>query len=150
MKRIANIIVFLLAFFTCYGQTNTTKSASNKNSFSRKDSLEFQYMDTYVRQLREPEFELYPTTNMWNFLKLNTRTGQIWIVQFDVNGSNRGHTILNPDNLVWLEKDEICGRFKLQATQNMWNFLLLDQIEGRVWQVQWGLERKDNMIIRIY
>lgn len=32
-----------------------------------------------------PTYKLYPTQNMWNFLKLNTSTGQISIVQFTVN-----------------------------------------------------------------
>ena len=45
---------------------------------------------------------------------------------------------------------EINGRFKLQETTNNWNFLLLDTNSGDVWQVQWGFNKEDNMIIKIY
>ena len=33
----------------------------------------------------EPMYKLYPTTNNWNFLKLNTADGRIWIVQYAIN-----------------------------------------------------------------
>ncbi|HEV3218228.1 MAG TPA: hypothetical protein VGZ48_00545 [Candidatus Acidoferrales bacterium] len=33
---------------------------------------------------------------------------------------------------------ETPGRFTLYPTENIYNFLLLDQIDGRVWQVQWN------------
>ena len=32
----------------------------------------------------DPVFKLYPTRNMWNFLKLDTRNGKVSIVQFSV------------------------------------------------------------------
>lgn len=31
------------------------------------------------------EYQLYPTTNMWTFLKLDTSKGMIWIVQYSVD-----------------------------------------------------------------
>ena len=33
------------------------------------------------------------------------------------------------------------GRFFLYPTQNMYNFILLDQIDGRTWQVQWNIDK---------
>jgi hypothetical protein len=50
----------------------------------------FQYMEIFRSQLREPEFQLFKTQNMWTFLKLNTRTGQIWQVQWSTEPENRG------------------------------------------------------------
>ena len=41
------------------------------------------------------------------------------------------------------------GRFTLYATSNMFNFSLLDQIDGRVWQVQWSTDGEGNMVIPI-
>ena len=33
-------------------------------------------------------YKLYPTQNMWNFIKLDTQTGKMWRVQFSVEDSN--------------------------------------------------------------
>lgn len=93
-------------------------------------------------------YKLFPTSNMWSFLKLDTRNGRIWRVQFSVKGSDyRYEESISSEKRVYLEQDEKPGRFTLYATENIYNFLLLDQIDGRCWQVQWG----DNpMVIRIY
>jgi hypothetical protein len=93
-------------------------------------------------------YRLYPTKNIWNFIKLNTRTGQMWQVQFDVEGSNRFETNLNYYPLVQKEK-ELDNRFKLYPTQNNWNFILLDQIDGKTWQVQWSIEAENRVVIPI-
>ena len=93
-------------------------------------------------------FKLSPTQNMWTFLKLNTRNGKIWQVQYDIGGTDRNESILNPLPLV-LEEEETNGRFNLYPTQNMYNFILLDQIDGRTWQVQWSIEKEYRGIIPI-
>ncbi len=72
----------------------------------------------------------------------------MWQVQYDVKGNNRFETELNSISLV-NEADEVNGRFMLYSTQNMYNFMLLDQIEGSVWQVQWSHDPEDRMIIPI-
>tara|TARA_B110000902_G_scaffold202997_1_gene230645 strand:- start:316 stop:900 length:585 start_codon:yes stop_codon:yes gene_type:complete len=33
------------------------------------------------------------------------------------------------------------GRFFLYPTTNIYNFILLDQIDGRTWQVQWNIDK---------
>lgn len=42
------------------------------------------------------------------------------------------------------------GRFFLYPTENTYNFILLDQIDGRVWQVQWNIDRDMRGIWQIY
>ena len=42
------------------------------------------------------------------------------------------------------------GRFFLYPTENSFNFLLLDQEEGRVWQVQWNIDADKRAVVRIY
>ena len=93
-------------------------------------------------------FRLFSTQNMWTFIKLNTRTGQMWQVQFDVQGNNRFLATLNPDALVTTEK-EANDRFTLYSTQNIYSFILLDQIDGKTWQVQWSKDLKNRFIIPI-
>lgn len=94
-------------------------------------------------------YELYPTTNMWTFLKLNTANGKIWQVQYSVQGEQyRYETILNMVPYAVGEKAKP-GRFTLYPTENMWTFLMLDQIDGTVYQVQWSQEAENRGVVKI-
>lgn len=95
-------------------------------------------------------YKLYPTENMWNFLKLDTCTGCVWQVQFVVNGDNRMQSWFIFPQLKWDESwepmDNI-GRFELYPTQNMYNFLLMDKKNGRIWQIQWSIDPDNRGLI---
>jgi hypothetical protein len=93
-------------------------------------------------------YRLFPTQNMWTFIKLNTRNGQMWQVQYDINGNNRLECNLSLIPLVFKEGEKD-GRFTLYPTINIYNFILLDQLDGRVWQVQWSTEAEKRLIIPI-
>jgi len=93
-------------------------------------------------------YRLFPTQNMWNFIKLNTRNGQMWQVQFDLTGDSRFVTNLSLVPQV-TEQKEANDRFTLYPTQNMYTFILLDQLDGRTWQVQWSTDLKNRGIIPI-
>ena len=93
-------------------------------------------------------YRLFTTRNMYTFIKLNTKNGQMWQVQWDTK-NNQLETPLSLITLVTKEEEKN-GRFFLYPTTNIYNFILLDQIDGRVWQVQWNIEEKDRMVIRIY
>jgi hypothetical protein len=41
------------------------------------------------------------------------------------------------------------GRFSLRETQNVYTFLLLDQDDGRVWQLQWSNDKGNRGLIRV-
>ena len=93
-------------------------------------------------------FKLFPTQNMWTFIKLDTRNGRMWQVQYNTSSEKRFETVLSGRYLVSEEK-ELINRFTIYPTQNIYNFLLLDQIDGRVWQVQWAFKYEDRMVIPI-
>ncbi len=81
MKKLLFSLVALLCI------TLSVDAQSDKGlNLTPRDTLLFEYMDTYRRQLREPQYQLFPTENMWTFLKLNTVTGQIWQVQYSIDG----------------------------------------------------------------
>ena len=92
-------------------------------------------------------FKLYPTQNMWTFIKLDTRNGNMWQVQFSVEGED--YRFEMPLNTIDLATDQIDGRFELYPTQNIYNFVLLDKISGDAWQVQWSTEPKNQAVIPI-
>ena len=92
-------------------------------------------------------FELYPTQNSFNFLKLDKKTGKIYQVQWSLEGEKEFSITLNGIDLSHFSTDGNC--FKLYPTKNMWQFILLDGASGRAWHVQWGFEEKNRWIKRI-
>ncbi|MFT4222555.1 hypothetical protein [Dysgonomonas sp.] len=130
MKKIIILLIIILTTITActQNQANTDSSIISNNIVV---------------------YQLFPTQNMWTFIKLNTRNGQMWQVQYSTKGDNyRFETYLNLRSLVSKE-EERDGRFILHSTQNMYNFILLDQLDGRVWQVQWSTEAENRAIIPI-
>lgn len=96
----------------------------------------------------DANFELYSTSNLWTFIKLDTRTGQMWQVQYDVKGDNRMEVVLNGTPFAQGENAK-SGRFGLYPTQNMFTFIMLDRNDGRTWQVQWSIEESNRMVLPI-
>ena len=43
-----------------------------------------------------PAFQLFPTTNMWTFIKLDTRNGRMWQVQWAIDADQRLVIPINP------------------------------------------------------
>ena len=94
------------------------------------------------------EFRLYPTDNISIFIKLNTSNGQMTQVQYSMEDSKRIEVILSSTSLV-KKGDEVNGRFTLYPTKNIWTFILLDQIGGNTWQVQWSVNPEQRRILPI-
>lgn len=130
MKRVIFLVVFTMATIIAEAQTD-------------------------VRQVR-PEFSqspnatyrLFTTNNMWIFIKLNTADGRLWLVQYSTKAGNQLEIPLSSIERAD-ETERKDGRFTLYSTQNMYNFILLDQIDGRLWQVQWSTDRENNLVIPI-
>jgi phenylpyruvate tautomerase PptA (4-oxalocrotonate tautomerase family) len=93
-------------------------------------------------------YRLFRTTNRWTFIKLDTITGRMWQVQYDTEGDGRGSVVLNSQDLA-SGKERLPGRFTLYPTQNMWTFILIDQIDGGMWQIQWSQERRNRLVLPI-
>jgi len=141
MRKIIILLIGVLVVSTTYTKACSKKLESTTVDSTLNDNVSAQNQDIVV-------YRLFPTENMWNFIKLNTRNGQMWQVQYDVGGDNRIETDLNLVPLV-LKKKEVNGRFTLYSTQNMYTFILLDQLDGKVWQVQWSIDFMDRLIIPI-
>ena len=127
MKKIVISLIIGLATITAFAQNQT-----NPTSIVSPDSAVV--------------YRLFSTHNMWTFIRLNTRNGQMWQVQYHTESKYRFEAPLSLTTLVPIEKEKN-GRFFLYPTQNINNFILLDQIDGRVWQVQWAMKEEDRMVI---
>jgi hypothetical protein len=73
----------------------------------------------------------------------------MWIIQYSVQDDERGGIVLNNRNLAE-NKKKIDGRFTLHPTSNIWTFILLDQISGHTWQVQWSFDEDKRFVIPLY
>lgn len=157
MKNVIITLFALLLSCSMFAQSSSStndlsegEDSTSEQVLSPKDTLMFQYFDAYLNQLREPRYRLFPTQNTWTFIKLDTMTGQLWQVQYSVDKSPRMEYDLDTDVRVYSWENQICGRFTLYETKNMYNFILLDTINGKCWQVQWGIDKEDRMVLRIY
>jgi hypothetical protein len=129
MKRVVFFLIIGLTSITAFAQSTSEIPIQNISTDS-----------TVV-------YRLFATRNMYTFIKLNTRNGQMWQVQWGTESKYTFETTLS--EISRANKDEEKnGRFFLYPTTNIYNFILLDQINGRVWQVQWGKEA-DRMVVPI-
>lgn len=138
------IALLTLTVVHSYGQTQ-------QDSISKIQKVEKQVVKQAEIQLLEvPIYQLFPTENYWTFIKLDTRNGKMWQVHFTISEEGyEGELILNSRSLVWDDR-EINGRFTLYPTKNMYNFILLDQLNGETYQVQWNNDREKRFVSRIY
>lgn len=132
MKRI--FIAFLICIVSFVSANAQIPASNAKNTVASPDM--------------NVNYRLYQTNNRWTFLKLDTRTGTIVHVQYSTEGDAMQYDL----NTMPLAEGEDAkpGRFFLYPTENTFNFILLDQIDGRVWQVQWHVDRDKRGIWRIY
>ena len=137
MTRLITLLLFCLLSFLSHSQSEQNNTISE--AAERKMIQSFNNLFPYI---------LYPTDNMWTFLKLDTRNGKIWQIQFDIEGNNRIQVELNTSSLIFNDNG-VCGRFSLHPTQNIYNFILIDQLKGHLWQVQWSHENEYRGIIPI-
>jgi hypothetical protein len=131
MKRIAFSIIIGLTSLTTFSQSTSEAPIQNISP------------DSSV------VYRLFSTRNMYTFIKLNTRNGQMWQVQWGTESKFRYETTLSEISRV-IKDEERNGRFFLYPTTNIYNFILLDQLDGRMWQVQWSLEVNERMVVPIY
>src|SRR5690606_8128713 len=131
MKKIMIFLVIGLASISAFAQSTSEAPIQNISTDS-----------TVV-------YRLFSTRNMYTFIKLDTRNGKMWQVQWSNKGKEyRFESTLSDISLV-NKDEEKNGRFFLYPTTNIYTFILLDQVDGRTWQVQWGKE-DERLVIRIY
>ena len=135
MKKLMILLIIVLTTLTSFAQEKDNGGTLNSDTQNNKGYEVVTY-------------RLFPTQNMWTFIKLNTRNGQMWQVQYDVSGNSRLESNLSLIPLV-AKEGEKDGRFTLYITQNIYNFILLDQLDGRIWQVQWSTEAENRLVIPI-
>lgn len=102
-----------------------------------------------VHQYADENYKLYPTQNMYVFILLDTRNGRLELIQWNTKSSSRTRALLSWQRCIGYN-EEIPGRFALYPTTNIYNFIMVDQVDGRTWQVQWAIDEKDRWVDPIH
>ena len=110
------------------------------------DSLNKMYLDVIYRNIDKPRFKMYQTENNYNLLKLDTRTGKVWQVQYRMKDVESSVVSINWIGIVF-ESDGWDGRFELYPTKNMYTFIMLDTGTGDTYQVQWSTSGYDYRFV---
>ena len=99
-------------------------------------------------QTFQKKYEIYTTQNIYNFLVLNSKNGEVRQCQWGEYGFCK---TINPSPRaryrISLGKKKP-GRFKLVKTQNMWTFIMLDRVFGKVYHVQFSTKGDDYRFIK--
>ena len=92
-----------------------------------------------------PRYKLYPTENIYILLKLDTKRGKVWMVQYGVGSTKPAET---PIKYYYIADDDEGwnGRFELYPTKNMYNFIMVDNYDGETYQVQWDTDPSYRVI----
>ncbi len=144
MKR---FLILILSIFLAIGV-----NAQGYNPKNASDSLLYdiynQITELKINKESVGRFKIYPTDNMYVFLKLDTETGIIYLIQWNLDESKEFEAILNSKELGFGDL-RYPGRFELYPTKNIYQFILLDTEMGSTWHVQWGTEREKLWIRKI-
>lgn len=90
--------------------------------------------------------KLYKTEDMNTMLELDTRTGVVKQIHWALKSDEEKVYTINPNDLS--ESAESGPNvFELYATNNMYQFILINKVNGNKWHIQWG-EDKDHRWIR--
>lgn len=93
-------------------------------------------------------WRLFPTKNLFTFIELNTETGAMFRLQWGMSDAQRFQVPLCGGCNQSKEAPQAQpGRFTLYPTENIFQFILLDQVTGSAWQVQWA---NKGMVTPIY
>lgn len=142
MKKFALFVVLITIAMNGYSQSAKSSVCDSTLVYITKQLEDIEFRINGVDR-----FKLYPTDNIYTFLKLDTATGKIDQLLWSLDSDNEGTLTINSDDLSF---ETGSGTFELYPTKNMYQFILLDKVTGRQWHVQWGMETSKRWIRKFY
>ena len=109
--------------------------------------------ESYAKEMQEatkflPRYKMYQTENIHILLKLDTKRGKVWMVQYGLNDTKSAVIPVEYSYLV-SASEGWNGRFELYPTRNVYNFIMVDNYDGETYQVQWSISSSNRFILRI-
>ncbi|MCQ2384942.1 MAG: hypothetical protein MJZ96_08715 [Paludibacteraceae bacterium] len=158
MKKLICTLALVLASTMAFGQAAKSTTVKEDNSLNKRlDSL-LVNIDSLVQEngllleriqektAEAPRYKIYKTENIYNLLELDTKTGIIKQVQWSLDSEKEFIVTINSTDFSLSNYGP--GSFELYATNNMYQFILIDTHLGRVWHVQWGTGGSSSRWIR--
>ena len=151
MKRII-IFICLIVPLTIQAQTKITMDSlirevqTLRKELRMADSINRLYIDGIYKNIDKPRFKMYQTENTYNLLKLDTRIGRVWQVQYRMKDVESQVVSLNFFGIV-SESEGWDGRFELYPTKNLHTFIMIDTGTGDIFQVQWSTSGYDYRFV---
>lgn len=138
MKRVGFLILFLLVITPLFGQNQPVDSKTD-SLLTRIDNAISSLSNNL--QSKIGRYKIYPTSNNYNSLKLDTATGKVYALQIGMNDDSRRMEYAITDAVSY--DGTVIGRYELYPTKNNYNFILLDTILGIAYQVQWSTKQEE-------
>lgn len=145
MKRFTLIILLMLPlalFAQKKAKMDSVQVVRNSILIANIRLLEQIEMDLSLKN----RYKLYQTEDMNTLLELDTKTGIVNQIHWSLKASEEKIYAINANDLS--EENMIGpGVFELYATKNMYQFILINKMNGTKWHIQWG-DDKDHRWIR--
>ena len=153
MKKILLLSVFFFTVSIFFAQNTSSNRDVGIESLLTKIDSTLNVTNQWLQQIEldqslKSRYKLYQTENIYILLQLDTKTGKIKILQWSLDSDKELTVVLNDVDLT-LGYGHGSGTFELYPTKNMYQFILLDKTDGRMWHVQWGTESSKQWIRRI-
>ncbi len=136
--------------------TQASAISSNKQileKLERIDSLLEDHSESLdainINTSMKNRFKLYPTENIYTFLELDTKTGRVWQLQWAMESDNEGGLPIIDFDLVSEDDSYGSNVFELYPTKNMYQFILVNKVNGQTWHLQWGMENSKRWVKKI-
>ena len=109
-----------------------------------------EFIESFQQSINAP-YRLFNTTNVNTLIALETSTGKLYQIHPGI-GENaaQGILVLNEEDLTPEGSESESNRFTLYPTPNIFSFILVDQLIGRFWRVQWNYEKDKRFIQFLY
>lgn len=147
MKELILIFTLLIGF-TVNGQTYKlykTDNIHNQLKLDTKTGEVHQIQDEgqtfLVHEASTPlnekdnRYALFKTKNMWTYILLDKFSGKLWQCQYSVEGVEYiTSVVINDVGLSYTETD----KFTIKPMTSMFQYYLIDDETGEMWQFQWS------------
>ena len=91
-------------------------------------------------------FQLFATQNMWTFILLDSYEGRLWQVQY--NTKDLDNVFCIPINDTALVESSERSLFSIQPMTSMYQYYLVKDDTGEMWQFQWTTKGPDYRWIK--
>ncbi len=142
MKRFISLSIIIL--FSACAFSQAVKKSNTDVINAQLDTIKYNVAfikllvsDLKYKEVDKERYKIYPTQNMYTFLKSDTKTGMIDQIQWNLEKDKEFSVTLSDFDYSF---GTSVANFELYPTQNIYQFIMLEKTTGTVYHVQWGTD----------